>query len=172
MLFATDNGKYEKGRNFPDSWKLKGIDADAAPNLGSYPPNPAGLYGMLDYLSMEWVQDWYDPDYYKHSPVLNPQGGTEADSIDPKHPQFGPRKVLRGLQGSSPEMGGYVFSRGYGLPQTMYPTQYNELTKKQKWERAPGYSSIPSTQFRCVINPAPAKPSSSKSDAATGTAPR
>lgn len=149
LLFATDNGKYEEGHNYPIDNQIK--IRLVAPDIGSYPPNPAGLYGMLDYSSQEWVQDWYDPNYYKHSPVLNPQGGTEQDSIDPAHPQFGPRKVLRGLQGASPNMGGFVFSRGYG---------------RIKYKLDLG------NQFRCVINPTPATPSSSKSGAATETAPQ
>lgn len=165
VLFATDNGKVEEGRNFATSEQLKSKDKytprnsldsyHAAPDIGSYPPNPAGLYGMLDYNSREWVEDWYDPTYYQRSSARNPKGGVEKDSVDPAHPADGPRKVMRGLQGTSPNLGGYVFTRGFGLPQTMYPNEYNEITQKQEWERAPGYSSIPSTQFRCVINAAP-----------------
>jgi formylglycine-generating enzyme required for sulfatase activity len=33
----------------------------------------------------EWVQDWYDPEYYSRSPELNPQG-----------PESGIKKVVRG----------------------------------------------------------------------------
>lgn len=159
VLFATDNGKVEEGRNYPadDDPRIK--PRLIAFDVGSFPPNPAGLYGMLDYNSREWVQDWYDPTYYQRSSARNPKGGVEKDSIDPTHPADGTRKVMRGLQGTSLDLGGYVFTRGFGLPQTMYPNKYNELTQKQEWERAPGYSSIPSTQFRCVINAAPRSPS-------------
>lgn len=38
-----------------------------------FPPNPLGLYAMSDN-GLEWVSDWYDPDYYSVSPVLNPKG--------------------------------------------------------------------------------------------------
>jgi formylglycine-generating enzyme required for sulfatase activity len=33
----------------------------------------------------EWVNDWYDPYYYSHSPVINPQG-----------PVSGTLRVVRG----------------------------------------------------------------------------
>lgn len=151
VLFATDNGKIEEGRNFATSEQLKAKDKftprypldsyHAAPDIGSYPPNPAGLYGMLDYNSREWMQDWYAPTYYQHSPERNPKGGTEKDSIDPEHPEFGPRKVMRGdPNGNNPALANYVFTRG---------------RRGLKYDPEPGYSSSPSTQFRCVIGEAP-----------------
>jgi formylglycine-generating enzyme required for sulfatase activity len=147
VLFATDNGKIDKGRNYPDSWKLEGVDVTRPPDLGSFPPNPAGLYGMIDYDSGEWVQDWYDPHYYEHSPANNPTGGAEQDSINHDHPERGPRKVMRGDPNSNPAFGGYTFTRN---------------SRGFKYDPQSGYSSMPSEQFRCVINPTPIKPSSSK----------
>lgn len=41
-----------------------------------FPPNPLGLYSMSDN-GREWTNDWYDPDYYKQSPVNDPQGPDE-----------------------------------------------------------------------------------------------
>ncbi|MFN8469120.1 MAG: formylglycine-generating enzyme family protein [Caldilineaceae bacterium] len=43
--------------------------------VGSYPKG-AGPYGHMDLAGnvREWVNDWYDYDYYKVSPVDNPQG--------------------------------------------------------------------------------------------------
>lgn len=155
VLFATDNGKVEEGRNYPADNDPRIKPRLSAFDLGSFPPNPAGLYGMLDYSSREWVQDWYDQTYYQRSPERNPKGGVEKNSIDPEHPADGPRKVMRGLQGTSPNLGGYVFTRGFELPQTMFPKPYDPALKERVWERAPGFSSYQDTQFRCVINAAP-----------------
>ena len=49
-----------------------------------FPPNPYGLYNMTGNVS-EWCLDWYDEDYYKHSPTRNPTG-----------PNSGKYRVLRG----------------------------------------------------------------------------
>ncbi len=46
--------------------------------------NGFGLYDTLGNV-WEWVNDWYDEDYYKNSP-----------SKDPKGPDSGEYKVLRG----------------------------------------------------------------------------
>ena len=42
---------------------------DMAP-VGSYPPNPLGLYDMMGN-GNEWVNDWYAENYYKDSPEKN-----------------------------------------------------------------------------------------------------
>lgn len=50
----------------------------------SYPANGYELYDMVGNV-WEWTADWYDPHYYAHSPLANPQG-----------PETGATKVLRG----------------------------------------------------------------------------
>ena len=59
--------------------------------VGSY-PSGASPYGALDMAGnvLEWVADWYDPDYYASSPDRNPQGPTASL-----------RRVLRGGSFSS-----------------------------------------------------------------------
>ncbi len=62
---------------------------------------PAGVSwcGSLDMLgnAMEWCSDWFDVDYYKHSPKNNPPGPAEPPSGQPEAP-----RVCRG--------GGYIHS--------------------------------------------------------------
>jgi formylglycine-generating enzyme required for sulfatase activity len=54
--------------------------------VGRY-PGGASPYGVLDMAGnvWEWVNDWYDENYYSVSPVKNPQGSVTGD-----------RRVLRG----------------------------------------------------------------------------
>jgi formylglycine-generating enzyme required for sulfatase activity len=54
--------------------------------VGKYPTG-ASPYGALDMAGnvWEWVNDWYDSDYYSQSPGSNPQG-----------PATGASRVLRG----------------------------------------------------------------------------
>jgi uncharacterized protein (TIGR02996 family) len=46
--------------------------------VGSYAPNAFGLYDMHGNV-WEWCNDGFDPDYYEHSPLQDPQGETESD---------------------------------------------------------------------------------------------
>lgn len=41
--------------------------------VGSFPPNPFGLYDMLGNV-WEWVSDWHSDDYFAKGPKENPQG--------------------------------------------------------------------------------------------------
>ena len=52
--------------------------------VGGYPPNSFGLYDMQGNV-VEWVLDFFDPNYYSSSPSVNPQG-----------PSSGKFQVIRG----------------------------------------------------------------------------
>jgi len=52
--------------------------------IGGFEPNSYGIYDMAGNV-YEWVNDWYDPSYYKYSPEENPKG-----------PDKGEYKILRG----------------------------------------------------------------------------
>ena len=54
-----------------------------SPMPGNFrPPNPLGIYDMAGN-GWEWMKDWYDPDYYSHSPVKDPQGSEKPVFKDP-----------------------------------------------------------------------------------------
>jgi formylglycine-generating enzyme required for sulfatase activity len=66
----------------PDQANILGLHASAP--VGSYPPNSFGLCDLTATV-WQWCSDWYDPDYYARSPSQNPKG-----------PEIGAQKVLRG----------------------------------------------------------------------------
>jgi len=53
-------------------------------SVGTKYPNGLGLYDMSGNV-LQWVQDWYDENYYRNSPCSNPQGS-----------RSGHERVLRG----------------------------------------------------------------------------
>ncbi len=77
--------------------------------VGSYPPNPLGLYDMSGNVA-EWTRDWYDEAAYQHIDPLNPQGPDAP--VNPDKPE----KVVRDWAGHGDYIGGSatVFARGEG----------------------------------------------------------
>jgi formylglycine-generating enzyme required for sulfatase activity len=139
VLFATDNGKIERGRNFPAEWKA-GETEPPLPDVGSYPPNPVGLFGMSEN-TREWVSDWFDEDYYQKSPAA-----------DPKGPENGSMKAMRGSVGGTAEIAAMVFMRTRAKPQTLDTAYPNGITGPKVKIPMPGYSSYPVHNFRCMAN--------------------
>lgn len=84
------------GRRYPwgDAWddRFLSIDISSIREVGadSLDISPYGAIDMLGN-AIEWVSDWYDPNYYVVSPYRNPQG-PDAPFMEPA---FSPRKVER-----------------------------------------------------------------------------
>ncbi|KMQ75059.1 formylglycine-generating enzyme family protein [Marinobacter subterrani] len=91
--------------------------------VGTYPPNPLGLYDMSGNVA-EWTQDWFEEDYYKHAPFDNPSG-----PVGPPDPEK-PEKTVRDWAGK----GG-----GFGGGGTVFV-------------RSGVHVEAPGTGFRCVVN--------------------
>ena len=106
--------------------------------VDSYPPNPLGLYDMAGN-GYDWIHDWYDPDYYKYSPVVDPRGPekpvyTRREDIDDTEEKY--QKVLRGADFSGPFRGLTV----------------------ARYSRSPDTNVTGDTTVRCVVNsPQPVK---------------
>lgn len=92
------------GQRFPWGSELARIKFTNAGNeIGNTTPVGSFPYGMSYYGALdmggnvrEWVSDWYDPEYFKQSPEMNPQG-----------PETGEKKVLKGASYTDP----WVYSR-------------------------------------------------------------
>jgi formylglycine-generating enzyme len=139
VLFATDNGHIERPRNFPKEWDGEGRGS-TIPDVGSFPANPAGLYGMTEN-THEWIQDWFGEDYYKNSPKKNPLG-----------PVSGNEKVQRGSDVGGSDSMALVFMRTKSEPQTLRSSFPKGILNGEVMVPFSGYSSYLSNNFRCVVN--------------------
>jgi len=117
VIVPTDNGtiqiKERKGINITTSDDREIFAREQGTRLGilspmprdARPPNPLGIYDMAGN-GWEWIKDWYDPDYYKYSPVKDPQG--------PEKPVFKDNqgnytRVIRSQDYSGPRRGATIF---------------------------------------------------------------
>jgi len=84
-FFGNDEGQLGQY-----AWYSKNSGEKVHP-VGQLKPNAWGLYDVLGNV-WEWVQDWYDENYYARSPDTDPQG----PDIDPQGPSTGMKRVVRG----------------------------------------------------------------------------
>jgi formylglycine-generating enzyme required for sulfatase activity len=80
---GTDRRIYPWGNESPGRSLLNyDRNVGATTPVGSYPEgaSPYGLYDMAGNV-WEWVADWYDQDYYEHSPTVNPTGPASGEYL-------------------------------------------------------------------------------------------
>ena len=70
--------------NYPYGIAARGPYLERTTKVGSYPPNPFGLFDMHGNV-WEWCLDFYDRTFYRNSPRENPLG-----------PETGSQRVVRG----------------------------------------------------------------------------
>jgi formylglycine-generating enzyme required for sulfatase activity len=81
---AARESDYSWGNQRPDAEHCAQPSENGPKPVGSFAPNPWGLYDMTGN-AWEWVQDHYQPDYYSTSEPADPQG-----------PDVGQYRVIRG----------------------------------------------------------------------------
>ena len=91
-----------------------GMKNDRTMPVDSYPEGVSGfgVYNMAGNV-FEWVSDWYDPDYYKQSPKINPQGPERGFNFANK----GEVRVLRGGSWLAPASSLHASHRFWNRPE-------------------------------------------------------
>ncbi|MBN1355166.1 SUMF1/EgtB/PvdO family nonheme iron enzyme [bacterium] len=87
--FAARGGPLTKGFRFPGSDNIDEVgwyieNSGSSQPVGMKKPNELGIHDMAGNV-YEYCQDWWDPDFYNKSPIL-----------DPKGPDSGTKHVFRG----------------------------------------------------------------------------
>ena len=89
----SGKGHYPWGHELDETKANYGQKVGKTTPVNSYPAGVSG-YGAYNMSGnvFEWVQDWYDPNYFTVSPALNPQGPATGLNFANQ----GPVKVLKG----------------------------------------------------------------------------
>ena len=143
VIFATDNGQVDDGRNVASFKQLKEYGKQykgkralwlGLAEVGRYPATPLGLFDMMNN-GFEWVEDWYAPQYASNS-QNNPSG-----------PSSGREKVIRGHEkagGDTLALVAMTFARHSANPAPP-PAQFSD-------GRLTGWNQNLSSTARCVAN--------------------
>lgn len=110
----------EGDNHYPWGHHLDPKRANYGQNVGrtmpvdSYPEGVSG-YGVYNMAGnvFEWVDDWYDPKYYRSSNALNPRGADKGYNFANQ----GPVKVLRGGSWLAPETSLHTSHRFWNQPE-------------------------------------------------------
>lgn len=105
-LYPWGDAYPTQGIVFNRPWRDNAFPVPTMP-VGNYHPNNYGLWDMAGNVA-EWVADWYDPDYYRISPRKNPKG-----------PEEGTEKVIRGGSWAGVADSLRVSARGHATPDSM-----------------------------------------------------
>jgi formylglycine-generating enzyme len=106
--FAWGDELHPEGRQMSNTWQgafpqenLCTDGYDRTSPVRAFAPNRYGLYDMIGNV-WEWTSDWWSSRHPDDAPKaccapLNPRGGPEQGSYDPRQPNIAiPRKVLKG----------------------------------------------------------------------------
>ncbi|MGB9873210.1 MAG: formylglycine-generating enzyme family protein, partial [Anaerolineae bacterium] len=95
---GTDGRLFPWGNEWDPRWPMYDTGDTRPVGINPLDISPYGVHDMLGN-EVEWVSDWYAPDYYAHSPHQNPSG-----------PAGGERRVYRSLGGGVDLQGKAVFA--------------------------------------------------------------
>ena len=105
---GLDANDYPWGDKFDAKMLRSGVETGPG-EVGKYPPNGLGLFDMAGNLS-EWTADYFDREYYTKSPSKNPKG-----------PETGLYRVIRGGAWGDPAFRVTVFFRNWVRPSQRQP---------------------------------------------------